>query len=220
MEKIIESIGNWPFVDRLKPVLEGFSLRKELTASGSQYNIFSYCNNNHRSFLAQYDNDTKEFLARIKVGLTQYCDVNYFAGDLPDFERLLAERMGHTLRVLGQFDVNELSSILRENNIVHWDFIAKLPARLAGFELYISPAAPVKIINGSYIIIDYSNFATNSSLLIYYNVFRDDYFGELRVKGLPQMTMLFDSKTLSELQEKLELNLKPVLQSIALPQDN
>lgn len=35
-----------------------------------------------------------------------------------------------------------------------WEYIDNLPKEIDGFKLFINPKEPVKIINGSYIIID------------------------------------------------------------------
>ena len=61
--------------------------------------------------------------------------------------------------------------------------------------------------NGSYLILDYTDFAEVSSLRFFYNIFRDDFFAEYLVLGAPQPTQLFDSPNLAGLREKLKQDL-------------
>jgi len=112
------------------------------------------------------------------------------------------------------FNRDNLGSIIIDKQILEWPYGNELPQELLGFELFIKPSAPVKIINGSYIIIDYSDFSNESSLVIYYNIFRDEFFGEARIRRTPQMSAVFDATTLEKLQENIATHLNKVLQSI------
>ena len=88
-------------------------------------------------------------------------------------------------------------------------FAKELPETLEGYQLFIKPQQPVKINNGSYIIIDYVDFTHASDVTIYYNMYRDEFFGEARIHSIPDVTYDFDSNELVELQEKLEKHLVP-----------
>jgi hypothetical protein len=101
-----------------------------------------------------------------------------------------------------------------DKKIVEWNYKDKLKQEIAGFTLYIKSDEPVKVINGSYIIIDYSDFATESNLIIYYNVFRDEFFGEIRIRRTPQMISAFDTSDLSELAAKLDEKLAETLEQV------
>ena len=48
-----------------------------------------------------------------------------------------------------------------------------------------------------------------SDVTIYYNMYRDEFFGEARIHSIPDVTYDFDSNELVELQEKLEKHLVP-----------
>ena len=101
-----------------------------------------------------------------------------------------------------------------KKKILEWDYVAKLPETIEGFKLFIKPAQPVKTINGSYIIFDYCDFATDSNFIIYYNVFRDEFFGEAKIRKIPEMNYAFDSHELIELEEKLDEHLLARLKEI------
>ncbi|MBC8015168.1 MAG: hypothetical protein H7X79_05430 [Sporomusaceae bacterium] len=215
MEKIIAQIQAWDLLAKLPAESAGFSLCLEFQERGMQYCIFTYQNSEwHKSFSVLYDKTTKEFFARTVVGLTEYFDVNFIVGDISLLEKLLIKRLKDTLVNLAVFNPDNLGSIIIEKQIIAWPYGKELHQELVGFELFIKPCEPVKIINGSYIIIDYSDFSSESSLVIYYNIFRDEFFGEVRIRRTPHMSALFDAATLDKLQENIAVHLKVVLESM------
>jgi hypothetical protein len=215
MEKIMEQVQQWEYLSSLAKENYGFLLRMELREQELQYRIFSYINEKqHKCFSVLYDSATKEFMVRITVGLTEYCDITFITPDLPSLESLLQERMAQRLAGMAAFDRASMDSILLDKKVLEWDCGNRLPENCCGFSLFINPREPVKVINGSYIIIDYSDFLKESNLIIYYNMFRDEFFGELRLKRTPAMTAAFDCRTVDELATRIEENLQPVLKSI------
>jgi len=215
MEKIIAQIQSWELLTKLPAQVAGFALHLECQTCATQYCIFTYQNKEwHKSFSVLYDKATKEFLARIVIGLTEYFDVNFIVADIGILEKLVINRLKDTLTNLAVFNPDNLGSIIIDKQIIGWSYGKELPQELVGFELFIKPIEPVKIINGSYIIIDYSDFLNESSLVIYYNIFRDEFFGETRIRRTPHMSAVFDAKTLDELQENITVNLKVVLENM------
>lgn len=215
MEEIIKQICDSEHLQKLPEALHGFKLIPEFIKEDTVYRIFRYCNQDQRrSFSVIYDNATKEFIAKITVGLVVFCDISYIVADLAALEKVLAEHLDHTLTKLGCFNVQDLDLIFREKKIVEWSYAAQLPEQIAGFELFIRPEQPLKIINGSYIILDYSDFSSDSNLIIYYNIYRDEFFGEMRIKRTLQMAANFETKLLSELADKLSLYLVPALEDM------
>jgi len=215
MQEIITQVSEWSVLQKLPADICGFRLVIELQECEGQYRIFTYDNPvRRRIFTVVYDSVTKEFLARVTIGLIEFCDISFIVGDLKALQRVLSDRMEKTLISLGRFDVNSLDSIFIEKKIIEWAEKLQLPHTIAGFDLNITPMEPVKIINGSYIVLDYSDFSTESNLIIYYNIYRDEFFGEVRIKRTPQMAADFDVKTLPELQEKLTMHLKPTLEKM------
>jgi hypothetical protein len=215
MEKVAEQVRTWSFLQTLPESLAEFTLQQEFQQCGTQFNIFTYGNSaRQRFFSVLYDEATDDFLCRVTIGLNQYYDVNFIVNDLPSLEAVLAAKMERLLIGLTQFEQNEISSVFFEKKITEWDFAAQLPAEAAGFSLFIQPREPIKVINGSFVIIDYSDFPAESNLIIYYNVFRDDFYGEIHLRRLPRTIGLFDARTLPELSDRLSLHLVPVLEQM------
>ncbi|MDR1702932.1 MAG: hypothetical protein LBR56_09150 [Sporomusaceae bacterium] len=193
----------------------GFFLRRERISAPNQERAFSYENEKtRRSFSVWYDNATKEYIGKVVVGLTEFCDIDYIAAKAVNLEELIQERLQERLLSLANFAEKYAEHEFLQKKILQWAYIEKLPAEICGFELFIAPNAPVKVVNGSYIIIDYSDFERASALIIYYNIFRDEFFGELKIKRTPVTTTEFDAKTLPELAEKLKLHLNASLSSL------
>ena len=160
-----------------------------------------------------YDKATKDFLARVTVGLSEYYDVSFIAGRPggPGTGPCPTDWSGLS-PTLANPRQREYESIFRGKHILEWSHAARsCRSELAGFRLFIRPSEAVKTINGSYIVIDYSDFALASNLAIYYNIYRDEFFGEVRVNHAPRMINLFDARELAELADKLDAGLEPAL---------
>lgn len=217
MQNIMEQLRDWPWLATLPDDIAGFRLVRELMQCGSQYRVFTYGNiERQRSFSVLYDQGTKEFLARVVVGLTQFNDINFIIPDINRLEKVLANRMASTIQRLSVFDTSSVCSVYRDKNILDWDFARLLPPQVAGFSLYITPSEPVKVLNGSYIIIDYSDFAAESNLMIYYNIYRDEFFGEMNIRRTPHMAGGFDARTIKDLEANLTARLEDTLMGLRM----
>ena len=113
-----------------------------------------------------------------------------------------------------KYNPASLSSIVINSGIIEWGRSYNLPQNCEGFELFISPGTPEKINNGSYVIINYADFGIESDFSIYYNIYRDEFFGEARIWSIPDVNYDFDSTSLGELEEKLRIYMVPRLQEI------
>ena len=217
MKKIIEQVTEWKYLKNLPAEMCNFTLINVLMICGTQYRIFTYNNQQtRRSFSVLYDKATKDFLARTVIGLTEFNDISFISNNLAVIEKVLTERSEETVQGLAWFKPTSVCAQFAAKKIIEWTYAAQLPKQLAGFELYINPQQPVKGLNGSYVIIDYSDFATESNLIINYNIFRDQFFGEIRLRRSPVMTAEFDAKTLPELEGQLNTNLTLTLESLRL----
>lgn len=215
MDTIIQQIEEWGYVANLPQRFAEFALHIEMRQCGSQFFIFKYFNEEHyKSFSVLYDAATKDFSARTVIGLSEFCEIAFISENLQKLEAALAERMPKTLENLASFNLQTLESVFLETGILNWSYGKELPHILAGFQLFISPVAPVKVINGSYIVLDYSDFSAESNLIIYYNIYRDEFFGEIRLRRTPQMIADFDAKTLDELEGKLQTSLEATLKNM------
>ena len=215
LEKVQAEVSAWAYLNQLSPVEKNFRLKMLMREEGDTFQIYSYENEDlKRSLMIYYHEETKEYKLMITIGLTQFCAIEYISADLAQLEKILRERFDNLLGDISSFNEDHMSIIIKEKKIMQWDYIDKLPQEICGFRLFINPREPVKVINGSYIIIDYCDFAAQSNFIIYYNVFRDEFFGEAKIHRIPEITYEFDSSELKDLRLKLEEKLENTLKQL------
>lgn len=195
--------------------LLGFTTKKICAAAEDKF-IFFRCTNEaaHCALTAYFHEETNEFKIRQQIGLTEFCLTNFFTEDFAHFKEIIDAKLDSVLKNLHNIRQGKLNRFLREKNLDAWIYGSELPATLEGFELYIKPAAPVEVTNGSFIVINYVDFNLNSDFIISYNIYSDEFSGETRINGAPHVTYAFDAKTLDELEDKLKNNLDDELRKI------
>ena len=215
IERVTNELDTWQYLNELPDSLYGFTLDKSRNIDGNVYDFFSYTNKEARkSATAYYHEETNEYKLRVKIGLTEFCRIEFIAPSLSVFETLLKKQFSDMVKDFGTFNLDKVSILLRDKHIIDWDYGKKLPEELEGFNLFIRPSEPFHMTNGSYIVFDYCDFAIESNFIIYYNVLRDEFYGEARIRNIPDMTYDFDSNTLPELEGRLDEHLVHRLQEI------
>ena len=199
----------------LPDVIDGFAVEKICAAHGDKFFFFTCANDEiHCALTAYFHTETMEFKVRQKIGLTEFCLTNFFTADFAHFKQLIDSDLRGAIKNLRELKLKPLNIFLREKKIDAWQFGSDLPAELEGFELFVSPAAPVEVTNGSFIVLNYADFNLNSDFVIYCNIYTDEFSGERRINGAPHVIYTFDAKTLPELEDKLKKNLVDELREI------
>ena len=196
------------FAEDLPAEIDGFTLEKIFAPDEDKFIFFTYADEKiHCALTTYFHEETREFKVRQKIGLTEFCLTNFFTEDFKTFKALLDAQLDDVIKNLRGCRDKKLNNFLREKKIDTWTYGKNLPATLEGFELFIKPAAPVEVTNGSFIIINYVDFAINSDFVLYYNIYSDEFSGETRLDGAPHISYAFDAKTLKDLETKLKENL-------------
>ena len=196
------------YLQSLPPIYSGFTLYSEANEESLLHRIFSYNNDAcSRSATIVYDKVTFEFMLRVRVGLVEFCDVRFIHPDRERFEAVLKNSLFSLLDLLQCCIPERMETLFRNKKLHEWDYESFLPQQLHGFARVLCPQNCVQVTNGSYLILDYSDYACVSSLRFFFNVFRDDFFAELLLKGVPEATKLFDAKSLSDLEARLRKSL-------------
>ena len=199
--------------ESLPSEISGFNLKKIFAEDEDKFFYFSFENKKiHRAVTAYFHEETAEFKVRVKIGLTEFCLTEFFTEDFNIFCEKIFSNLEPVIKNLSA--ENDLNPIVKEKNFDAWEYGKNLPEQLEGFELFISPKNPVELTNGSHVIINYSDFENFDDLTIYYNIYGDDFAGELRKKNVPHVIYTFDSKNLQELETKLSKNLVAELNAI------
>ncbi|MBR4904777.1 MAG: hypothetical protein IKZ53_08895 [Selenomonadaceae bacterium] len=213
--KIAAQAEELHFAENLPVEIEGFTLKKIFAPIEDKFIFYTYDDEKiHCGLTTYFHEETKEFKVRQKIGLTEFCLTNFFTEDFAHFKELLDAELDGVIKNLRGLRDKKLNPFLREKKIDKWTYGQNLPATLEGFELFINPVAPVEVTNGSFIIINYTDFAINSDFVLYYNVYTDEFSGESRINGSPHVTYAFDAKNLDKLEVKLKKNLITELKAI------
>ena len=194
---------------------ENFKLEKIFNDVGDKFIYFTYKNVDiHKSLTAYFHEETHEYKVSVKIGLTEFCLTKFFTEDFAHFKEIFTAELERELKKLAaQIDAEE-DILIADQKFSAWTYGQNLPKNLAGFELFIAPKNPVRITNGSYIIINYSDFVKNCDFNIFYNVYGDKFNGESQINGVHHPSYIFDADTLSELEKILEENLQSELENM------
>lgn len=203
------------FFEKLPTEIRGFKLKKILDDAEDKFIYFTFENIlTHRSFTAYFHEETMEYKVRVKIGLTEFCLTNFFTDNFERFTKNLDAELDATIKMLAIPLDAESDILISDQNFSAWSYGQSLPQSIAGFELFIMPQNPVKITNGSYIIINYVNFEINRDFSIVYNVYKNSFSGESQIEGVNHPSYIFDAKDLKELETILEEKLVNELNSL------
>lgn len=181
-----------------------------------EYLLFIYRNEkNGWSVRATVNPETDEFFIRTDIGMLEFALIEFITEDFSAFRTMVETRLPQLIDDYYVRRANNFSVLLRDKGVpaVQWDDF--LPEEYAGLRRMIKPDEAVRIINGSYMILAYYDSATRSGLSLMYNVLRDDFFAERRIRNFPNLVHDFDSRDVKDLQRALEAHLLPVLDAIA-----
>ena len=213
IDKLAAQTSELHFAENLPAEIDGFAVKKIFAPDEDKF-IFFACDDdqNHCALTVYFHTETNEFKVRQRIGLTEFCLTKFFTQDFARFKEMIDVDLEGALKNLHEARRGKLNDFLRGKGLDVWAY--ELPATLEGFELFIAPTSPVEITNGSYIVINYADFALNSDFAIYFNIYADEFSGEARINGAPHVTYAFDAETLNELADKLEKNLSAGLREI------
>ena len=210
-------LEEWPYLSTLPVELEGFSLTIDGKWQDDVRDIFSYSNQEERKRIAVvFDQSTKDYMLRWDIGLNSYFDMNCIYPNRDRFEQCLSDMLVRILRLARNPLAEGKNVLLEKRGVYDWRGYLQFPATWHGFERFITPDKAFPMPNGSYAILDYSDFATGSQFLVLYNQLRNSLYAEKRLALTPVATTEFDAQTLSALETSLAEGME---QQLALMRD-
>ena len=203
------------FFGEIPAAIENFKLEKIFNDVGDKFIYFTFRNvDAHKSLTAYFHEETKEYKVSVKIGLTEFCLTNFFTENFLHFKEIFTAGLEGAIKNLSaQIDAED-DILIAEQKFSAWTYGQNLPKNLAGFELFIAPKNPVPITNGSYIIINYSDFDKSCDLNIFYNIYSNNFSGESQINGVYHPLYIFDANNLADLEKILTENLQSELERI------
>lgn len=154
-----------------------------------------------------FDEETMDYMVKANFRLFSMTEIETIT-DVVKFESFKALVTELTPAWIKQTMIERPVSILvRGKGFNAWDYKPFLPSVIGHYRLSITPDKPVHGLNGSYIFAAYESEEENTGLLLFYNMYRQEYYGELRARGIPGIIHQYDATTLSELEKKLTVYL-------------
>lgn len=191
----------------LPPTLGTFALDETYVAADNAVEIFNYnSRERHCTIRAYFDGATSEYKIRVRLGLNDWCLTRFFAANFDRFVRSLRAELDNLIKT---FDVSGFKKnfFIEELKLIDWEYGKNLPPSIEGFNLFIAPSGPIEVTNGSFIVINYVDFDRARDLVVYYNIFSDEFSAEARDGAHTHVLYDLDAKNLSELESKLKRKL-------------
>ncbi|WP_277288234.1 hypothetical protein [Veillonella montpellierensis] len=213
MDKIIEECAKLDYA-WLPSTVGDFSLTIDTCIDGDFYRLFHYQNQAGWRWEALYDKEVEDYTVHIVMPLFSFVDINFIKTKISEFWHILQERMVQEMEGLFISPENRFTYQYREKGLVNWDFSKYLPSSVGPFTCDITPSNAIKMINGSYIIAEYKDSTNKNGLLLFYNVFRDEFFAELRHHNYPEINHDLDADSIAALEVALDTSLITVLREL------
>ena len=222
IEEIAAELKDWELLAQLPQEIEGFTLQPGTGIKGQILNIAAYVNEAmHCRLDITYTSETFDYVPVKTVGLHTFRDERYFCRDRERFGQMLWTQLPELIRNVDRKTLHKMPFEAAELCFEKWEFWRSLPRELEGYELFITPDNPLPYINGSFIFLDYTDFAGGNQIYFSYNIFRDELFAEMRSHNLPLTTESFDVKAnvpagdkLAALEQHLRERLQETLLSL------
>ena len=110
--------------------------------------------------------------------------------------------------------MERVSVLAAAKGFMKWDYEKVMPERMGQYKRIIKPVNPVEGLNGSFIIGAYECRERNIGVLFFYNIYREEYYGELRAGGIPVIVHQYDATTINEFSSHLEAYLEKDLETL------
>ena len=213
--EIEAELQEWAFLKQLPKELEGFTLREGTGIKGNILNIASYVDEaNHACVDLIYTGETFDYVVVKNLGLHTFRDDRFFTRDKDKFAEVVLNKLPSLLHEMGKSKVKQMGYESEVMGFNEWDDWKTLPKQIGNFELYITPDNPLEYINGSWVILDYSDFVNGNQLMFLYNSFRNELFAEMKKGNLPLTTEEFNANSLESLSALIKVKLEKTLTAL------
>lgn len=196
IQEVEASLADWDLLARLPKCVGSFSLVPGKGISGQILNIAAYVDEAaHCRLDITYTTETFDYVPVKTVGMHVFRDERYFCRDRERFGEMLLEHLDELIDEVDRSKPHGMCFEAEGLGFGEWDYWKSLPEKIGSYERFITPDNPLEYINGSYIFLDYTDFAAGDQLCFFYNTFRNEIFAEIKQCYLPLTTDCFDVRS-------------------------
>ena len=207
---------NWKIEEDLPQTVHEYSLKRVDVQDDRKYYAFSYVNEkNGWEVKALFDEETMDFMIKADFRLFVITQIEMITGDFEKFKNIVKTMLPEFI-YKEMIDRSKVSVLVKSTGFTKWDYSKAMPETIHNYKRVIEPSMPVLGLNGSYIVAAYECRQNNSGILFFYNMYRNQYYGEMRAGGIPKIIHKYDATTLKEFEQKIIKNLKEDLHNLYL----
>lgn len=206
-EKRRQGFLDWKVEDELPREVGEYKLHRIDKQDGRIYYAFGWTGERTGwDIRAIFDEETMDYMVKMYLHMVTLTEIECITGDFDEFKRLVKLLTPKAIeREL--IHRENVSVMVRGKGFMAWDYSGVLPETLGHYQRTIEPKAPLLFLNGSYIIAAYECQEKDTGILFFYNMYRGEYYGELRAKGIPGIIHQYDAPTVKDLEDKIKKNL-------------
>lgn len=215
MDGIVERCKDIDF-SWLPEKIGDFVLHLEQQVDGKNiYRFFHYENPKGWKWEALYDKEVGDYMGRVVLPLVDFVDIAFAREKLEPFLEVLQSSMVTSLEERFMYPEKRFTYEYKKKGIHTWDYKEALPERIGDYVRDLTPDKGMFMINGSFLIGEYVKADKKTGVILFYNVFRDEFFAEIREDGYPGITHDLDAVELEEFNKVLIEFLPKVLRELA-----
>ncbi|HAT55988.1 MAG TPA: hypothetical protein DCS74_00200 [Veillonellaceae bacterium] len=213
-EKRRQLFLNWNIEKELPEKIGEYRLGRTDVQDHGIYRAFAYTEKTCGwSVQAIFDEETMDYMVKTDLSLFTLTDIDMITGDFLSFQKSVDELLpGHIQKEL--IDRDKVSVLVRGHAFTMWNYQSVYPESICGFTRVIDPSAPVLGLNGSYVIAAYESREDKSGILFFYNMYRNEYYGEMRKNGVPIIIHQYDARSTEELENAVRKHMKEDLMQL------
>ena len=208
---------DWDIEKELPSAIGDYKLRRideQDKDNARVYYAFGWFNeNNGWKVRVLYDEETADYMVKMDLHMITLTEIECITGDFEEFKRLVPLLTPEAIEK-ELIRREEVSILVKGKGFMVWDYEAALPESLGAYRRIIEPSRPLLGLNGSYIIAAYECREKDTGILFFYNTYRNEYYGELRAKGIPGIIHQYDAKTITALEGEIKKNLQKDLEAL------
>lgn len=213
--EIEEGLKDWEFLKHLPKEISGFKLQEGRGIEGNILNLASFVNEEiHCSLDLIYTAETFDYTLVKNIGLHTFRDERFFNRDADKFAEAVLKNLPNVIEKVSRSMNKKLGYESKVMGFDTWNYWKTLPEKIGEYELFVTPDKPLEYINGSWVILDYSDFSKGNQIMFLYNSFRNELFAELKKGFMPLTTDLYNANKLEKLEKLIKQHLQETLNEL------